>query len=460
MYTDLALYINGSWRNGDGRNGEEVLNPATEKPLARLPHASTADLDEALEAAAKGFAIWRATSAYDRAKVLRKAANLVRERADKIAQIMTQEQGKVLAESRGEVLVTADIIEWFAEEGRRAYGRIVPGRGKGTRQLVVQEPVGVVAAFTPWNFPTLTPARKIGASLAAGCAIIIKASEETPGSCVELVRCFVDAGLPPGVLNLVFGVPAVISEHLIASDVVRKISFTGSIPVGKHLAGLAAKGMKRATMELGGHSPVVVFGDADPDKTADTIAAFKYRNAGQVCISPTRFYVQEPVYDRFLKRFTDNAKAIKLGDGMEKDTTMGPLANPRRLDAMDSFVQDAKIRGGKVQTGGSRSGNQGFFFEPTVITDVPDDSKIMTEEPFGPVAPIVTFKTFDEVVQRANSLEFGLAAYTFTSSPKTATAIGDALQSGMVGVNSVAISTPETPFGGIKDSGYGSEGGI
>src|SRR3954451_5210492 len=230
MYTDLALYINGSWRNGDGRNGEEVLNPATEKPLARLPHASTADLDEALEAAAKGFAIWRATSAYDRAKVLRKAANLVRERADKIAQIMTQEQGKVRPESRGEVLVTADIIEWFAEEGRRAYGRIVPGR-KGPRELVVQEPIGVVAAFTPWNFPTLTPARKIGASLAAGCSIVLKASEETPGSCVELVKCFIDAGLPAGALNLVFGVPATISEHLIASDVVRKISFTGSIPV-------------------------------------------------------------------------------------------------------------------------------------------------------------------------------------------------------------------------------------
>src|SRR5215470_7832554 len=460
MYPDLALYVGGEWKNGGGRKGEDVVNPATEKPLARLPHASVSDLDEALAAATKGFELWRATSAYDRAKVLRKAANLVRERADAIARTMTQEQGKVIAEARLEVLVTADIIEWYAEEGRRAYGRIVPGRMKGVRQLVTQEPVGICVAFTPWNFPTLTPARKIGGSLAAGCSLILKASEETPGSCVELVRCFVDAGLPAGVVNLVFGIPANVSEHLIASDLVRKISFTGSVPVGKHLAELAARGMKRATMELGGHSPVVVFGDADPEKTADTISAFKYRNAGQVCISPTRFYVQETVYDRFLKRFTDNAKAIKLGDGLEKDTTMGPLANPRRLDAMDSFVADAKSRGGKVVAGGNRSGNQGYFFEPTVITDVPDDSKIMTEEPFGPVAPIVTFKTFDEVVQRANSLEFGLAAYTFTSSPKTATAIGDALQSGMVGVNSVAISTPETPFGGIKDSGYGHEGGI
>jgi succinate-semialdehyde dehydrogenase / glutarate-semialdehyde dehydrogenase len=460
MYTQLGLYIDGQWNYGNGGGGEDVINPATEKTLAHLPHATASDLDAALASAQQGFKLWKGKSAYDRAKVLRKAADLVRERADAIANIMTQEQGKVLAESKIEVMTTADIIEWFAEEGRRAYGRIIPSRNPTVRQLVVSEPVGVVAAFTPWNFPTLTPARKIGAALAAGCSIIIKGSEETPGALVEMVKCFIDAGLPPGVLNLVFGVPAKISEHLIASNIVRKISFTGSVPVGKHLAELAARGMKRATMELGGHSPVVVFGDADPEKTADTISAFKYRNAGQVCISPTRFYVQEAVYDRFLKRFTDNAKAIRLGDGLEKDTTMGPLANPRRLDAMDKFVTDAKNRGGKIQTGGNRSGNQGFFFEPTVITDIPDDSKIMTEEPFGPLAPIVTFKTFDEVVERANSLEFGLAAYTFTSSPKTATAIGDALQSGMVGVNSVAISTPETPFGGIKDSGYGSEGGI
>ena len=460
MYTDLALHIGGDWQGGDGRKGEDVANPATEKPLARLPHASQSDLDAALAAAEKGFKVWRATSAYDRAKVLRKAASLVRERAEAIARIMTQEQGKVFGESRLEVLTTADIIEWFAEEGRRAYGRIIPGRVKNTRQIVVQEPVGVVAAFTPWNFPTLTPARKIGASLAAGCAIIIKPSEETPGSCVELVRCFVDAGLPPGVLNMVFGVPANVSEYLIASDVVRKISFTGSVPVGKHLAGLAAKGMKRATMELGGHSPVVVFGDADPEKTADTIAAFKYRNAGQVCISPTRFYVQEPVYDRFLERFTAFANAIKLGDGLEQGITMGPLANARRLDAMEAIVNDSKSRGGKIVTGGKRRGNQGYFFEPTVITGVPDDSKIMTEEPFGPLAPIVAFKSFEEVVERANSLKFGLAAYAFTGSAQTANAIGDALEAGMVAVNNVVISTPETPFGGVKESGYGHEGGI
>ncbi|MGH6771070.1 MAG: NAD-dependent succinate-semialdehyde dehydrogenase [Xanthobacteraceae bacterium] len=460
MYPELALHIDGQWLNGSGRAGEDVVNPATEKPLGRLPHASPADLDRALAAAKKGFEVWRDTPAYERAKILRKAANLVRERADAIARIMTQEQGKVLAEAKAEVLVTADIIEWYAEEGRRTYGRLVPGRAKGVRQMVVQEPVGVVAAFTPWNFPTLTPARKIGGALAAGCSLILKASEETPGSCVELVRCVVDAGVPAGVLNLVFGVPAKVSEHLIPSDIVRKVSFTGSIPVGKHLAGLAAKGVKRTTLELGGHSPVVVFGDADPEKSADTIAAFKYRNAGQVCISPTRFYVQEPVYDRFLKRFTEFANAIKVGDGQEQGTTMGPLANSRRLDAMEAIVQDSKSRGAKIVTGGKRRGNQGYFFEPTVVTDIPEDSKLMTEEPFGPIAPIVTFKTFDEVVERANSLPYGLAAYAFTSSAQTANAIGDALESGMVGVNSVAISTPETPFGGVKESGYGHEGGV
>jgi succinate-semialdehyde dehydrogenase/glutarate-semialdehyde dehydrogenase len=460
MYTDLALYIDGQWLNGSGRESEEVVNPATGKTLGTLPHASKADLDAALAAAEKGFKVWKETSAYDRSKIMRKAADMLRERHDYVAKVQTQEQGKVYVESRAEVLTSADIIDWYAEEGRRTYGRIIPGRQKGVRQMVVQEPVGIVAAFTPWNFPTLTPVRKIAGSLAAGCAIIIKASEETPGGCVELVKCFADAGLPAGVLNLVFGVPAEVSEHLIPKKSVKKISFTGSVPVGKHLAALAGRHMKKATMELGGHSPVVVFDDADPEKAADTIAAFKYRNAGQVCISPTRFYVHEKNYHKFLARFTEYAKGLKLGDGMEKGITMGPLANPRRLDAMDSFVTDAKNRGGKVVTGGSREGNQGFFFQPTIVTDVPDDSKIMTEEPFGPVAPIVPFKTFDEVVQRANSLEFGLAAYAFTTSEKNATAVGDAIQSGMVGINSVAVSTPETPFGGVKDSGYGSEGGI
>jgi succinate-semialdehyde dehydrogenase/glutarate-semialdehyde dehydrogenase len=460
MYTDLQLYIDGQWLNGASRKSEDVINPATGKVLGKLPHASKADLDAALAAADKGFKVWKAMSAYDRANIMRRAASLLRERADHVGTVMTMEQGKPYPEARIEALTSADIIDWYAEEGRRAYGRIVPGRAKGVRQIVVQEPVGVVAAFTPWNFPTLTPVRKIAGALAAGCSIIVKASEETPAGCVELVKCFAEAGVPAGVVNLVFGVPAEVSTHLIASDIVKKVSFTGSIPVGKLLAGLAAKGMKKATMELGGHSPVLVFGDADPEKAADTIAAFKYRNAGQVCISPTRFYVQENNYNKFVARFTEYAKGLKLGDGLEKDTKMGPLANPRRLDAMESIMQDSKTRGGKVATGGSRNGNQGFFFQPTVITDLPDDSKLMTQEPFGPIAPIVPFKTFDEVIERANSLEFGLASYVFTGSTATANAVGDAIQAGMVGINSVAVSTPETPFGGVKESGYGSEGGI
>jgi len=460
MYANLALYIDGEWIAGGGRDSEQVINPATEKPLATLTHASPADLDRALAAAAKGYKVWRGTPPYERARIMRKAADLVRERLEPIARILTMEEGKIIAEARIEVAVSADIIEWYAEEGKRSYGRIIPARGQGIRQMTVQEPVGPCAAFTPWNFPGVTPARKIGGALGAGCSLIIKASEEVPGTCVELVRAFHDAGLPKGVLNLVFGVPARISEHVIASDIIRKVSFTGSVPVGKHLTKLAAEGMKRTTMELGGHSPVIIFGDADPEKSAEIAAAGKYRNAGQVCISPTRFYVQEDTYDRFVKRFVDCAKNIKLGDGLADGTTMGPLANPRRLDAMEGFVADAKKRGATIAAGGGRRGNQGFFFEPTVVTDIPDDARLMTEEPFGPVAPITPFKTFDEVVARANALPFGLAAYTFTTSTRTANLISDALESGMVGVNSLAISTPETPFGGMKESGYGHEGGV
>jgi succinate-semialdehyde dehydrogenase/glutarate-semialdehyde dehydrogenase len=391
---------------------------------------------------------------------MRKAADLFRDRKEAIARILTQEQGKTIAEARVEVVVSADIIEWYAEEGRRAYGRLIPARSSSVRQIMMQEPVGPVAAFTPWNFPGVTPARKIGGALGAGCSLIIKASEETPGTCVELVRAFHEAGLPPGVLNLVFGVPARVSEHLIASDIIRKVSFTGSVPVGKHLTKLAAEGMKRTTMELGGHSPFIVFDDVDPEKTAEIAVGGKFRNAGQVCISPTRFFVQEKSHGKFVKRFVECAEKLRLGDGLDEKTTMGPLANPRRLDAMEGFVADARQRGAKIATGGKRHGNQGFFFEPTVVTDVPEDSRLMTEEPFGPIAPIVTFKSFDEVVERANSLPFGLAAYAFTSSSRTATALTAELESGMVGINSLAISMPETPFGGVKESGYGHEGGV
>jgi len=459
VYEKLEMLIDGQWCQGSDGKSEDVLNPATEQVLGKLPHASKADLDRALAAAQKGFETWSKTTAYERSKVMRKAVDLIRQRADAIATTLTLEEGKPLGEAKLEVGITADIIEWYAEEGKRAYGRVIPARIPNVRQTVIREPVGPCAAFTPWNFPGVTPGRKIGGALGAGCSLIMKASEETPGVAIALARAFQDAGLPPGVLNIVFGVPNEVSTHLIASPIIKKISFTGSIPVGKHLAKLAAEGMKKATMELGGHSPVIVFDDVDPVKTAEIAAAGKYRNAGQVCISPTRFFVHEKVYDKFAERFIAYAKNIKLGNGMEPTTTMGPLANPRRVAAMEALVADATQQGAKIEAGGKRSGNQGYFFEPSVMTGVPDRAKIMYQEPFGPVAPIVPFKSFDEVIGRANGLEFGLAAYAFTSSTKTATQVADALQSGMVGVNHLGISMPETPFGGVKESGYGHEGG-
>ena len=460
MYETLQLLIDGEWRSGSDGKTEPVINPATEETIADLPHASASDLDEALAAAEKAFPLWRDTSAYDRGKIMKKAAELMRERADAIAKTLTLEEGKVFAEAKMEVLGSADITDWYAEEGKRTYGRIIPGRMPGMRQLVVKEPVGPVAAFTPWNFPAITPIRKMAGALAAGCSCIIKPSEETPGTCIALARAFQDAGLPKGVLNVVFGVPSEVSEHIIASPVIRKISFTGSIPVGKLLQKLAADGLKRTTMELGGHSPVIVFDDVDVEKVVKTVVAGKYRNAGQVCISPTRFFVQDSKYPSFVKSFTEAAKAMKVGNGLEDGVQMGPLANPRRLEAMQEFVADAKNHGATLEAGGERIGNNGYFFEPTVLSDVPDDARIMYDEPFGPLAPIVRFKEFDEVVEKANGLEYGLASYAFTTSENRAAAISEKLQSGMVGVNSLMISVPETPFGGIKQSGHGSEGGI
>ncbi|WP_019015297.1 NAD-dependent succinate-semialdehyde dehydrogenase [Elioraea tepidiphila] len=460
MYATLEMLIDGKFTRGSSGKSEPVINPATEQTLAELPHAAKSDLEAAVAAAEKGFNAWKAMSAYDRYRILRKGAEILRGRADAIAKILTMEQGKIIAEAKIEVVTSADILDWYAEEGRRAYGRIIPGRMPGVRQMVIKEPVGIVAAFTPWNFPALTPMRKIAGALAAGCSLILKPSEETPGTAVEVARCLQEAGLPEGALNVVFGVPAEVSSYLIAHPKVRKISFTGSTAVGKQLMKLAADGMKRTTMELGGHAPVIVFDDVDAASVAKIAAGGKYRNAGQVCISPTRFFVHESKYKQFVDTFTEVASGLKLGDGLDPTTQMGPMANARRLEAMDMFVSDAKAKGAVVKTGGERPANQGFFYKPTVLADVPAEARIMTEEPFGPLAPIVPFKSFDEVVERANGVDYGLAAYAFTNDEKRATAIADALQWGMVGVNSLAVSTPETPFGGIKDSGHGSEGGI
>ncbi len=459
MYTDVSLFIDGAWTKAAAGRTLPVVNPATGDEIGTVPHADRSDLDRALEAAEKGFKAWRKVSAFDRSKIMRKAANLLRERVDQIAPLMTLEQGKPLPEAKGETLAGADVIDWFAEEARRAYGRVIPARAEGVYQLVVKEPVGPVAAFTPWNFPINQVVRKLSCALAAGCSIIVKAPEETPASPAELIRCFADAGVPAGVINLVYGVPAEISEYLIPHPVIRKVSFTGSTAVGKQLAALAGAHMKRVTMELGGHAPSIVFDDADVDLAAKLLSANKLRNAGQVCISPTRLLVQERIYDQFVGKFTEAVKAAKVGDGMQRDTRMGPMANPRRIAAMEAFIGDAVQHGATLKTGGNRIGNKGNFFEPTVLTEVPKDSRIMNEEPFGPVAVISPFSNFDDVVTEANRLPYGLAAYAYTRSAKTANAIAAAVETGMISINHHGLALPEVPFGGVKDSGYGSEGG-
>ncbi|MBN8890786.1 MAG: NAD-dependent succinate-semialdehyde dehydrogenase [Rhodospirillales bacterium 70-18] len=460
MYSDVSLFIDGAWGPSAAGKVLTVINPATGDKLGTVAHAEIPDLDRALAAAEKGFAVWRKMSAYDRAKIMRKAADLIRTRADDIARLMTQEQGKPLAEAKGEIGVASDVIDWFAEEAKRAYGRVIPARADGVYQLVIKEPVGPVACFTPWNFPINQAVRKISAALAAGCSVILKGPEETPASCAELVRAYADAGVPAGVVNLVFGVPAEISEYLIPHPVIRKISFTGSTVVGKQLAALAGLHMKRVTMELGGHAPAIVFDDADLEVASKILAANKFRNAGQVCVSPTRFLVQEKVFDDFVGRFVALAEKIKVGDGQEAGSTMGPLANPRRVSAMEGFIADAVQKGAEVKTGGKRIGNKGNFFEPTVLTNLNRDMRVMNEEPFGPLALMVPFKSFDDVVEEANRLPFGLASYAYTRSVKTANAIAARVEAGMMSINHHGLALPEVPFGGIKDSGYGSEGGL
>jgi succinate-semialdehyde dehydrogenase/glutarate-semialdehyde dehydrogenase len=458
-YPHVQLYIDGHWREGAEARKLPVLNPATSEVMGDLACAETADLEEVAEAANRGFEVWRKISAFDRYKMMRKAAQLLRDRVETVAQLMTLEQGKPLAEARMEVMAGADTIDWFAEEGRRAYGRVIPARQMDVYQLVIKEPVGPVAAFTPWNFPINQIVRKLAAALAAGCSIIVKAPEETPASPAELIRTFIDAGVPAGVVNLVYGDPAHISTYLIAHPAIRKISFTGSTPVGKQLAAMAGQHMKRMTMELGGHAPVIVFNDADIALAAKTMAASKFRNAGQVCVSPTRFLVQEGAFNEFVDQFVMHAEKLKVGNGMEAGINMGPLANPRRMSAMQNLVADAAQKNGKLKTGGKALGTAGNFWAPTVLTELPLSARAMTEEPFGPMALINPFKTFDDAVQEANRLPFGLAAYAWTRSARTAQQIAASVETGMITINHLGLGMPETPFGGVKDSGYGSEGG-
>ncbi|MBL0373336.1 NAD-dependent succinate-semialdehyde dehydrogenase [Rhizobium sp. KVB221] len=458
-YPDTKLFLNGEWKPSRSGQTIAVADPATGEVIGQVSKAAIPDLDEALAAAQAGFEKWSATSAYERAKIMRAAANLLRERKEKIAWIMTREQGKPLAEAIGEVGAGADLIDWFAEEARRTYGQIIPARMPNVSQLAVKLPVGPVAAFSPWNFPINQVVRKLSAALAAGCSIIIKAPEETPASPAELVRVFADAGVPAGVVGLVFGIPSEISEYLIPHPTIRKITFTGSTPVGKHLAGLAGQHMKRTTMELGGHAPAIVLADADIDKAVKVLSFSKFRNAGQVCVSPTRLLVEEPVFDRFLTGFVHATEAIKVGNGLDASSTMGPLANERRIPALEELIADAVEQGGTLKTGGRRIGNSGNFFEPTVLANVPKSARIMNEEPFGPVAIINSISGLEDGITEANRLPFGLASYAFTSSQAAVHAIGMRVQSGMTSINHNGLALPEVPFGGIKDSGYGDEGG-
>ena len=459
QYPDTQLFLNGEWRDSISKETLEIINPATEEVIGKVSHARKEDLDLALKAADNAFNQWKHVSAYDRSKILRKAADLVRSRADKIAMLMTLEQGKPLAEAKGETLGAADSIDWYAEEGRRAYGRIIPSRATGIFQYVFKEPVGVVAAFTPWNFPLNQVVKKVAAAFAAGCTAIVKGPEETPASVAELIKAFDEAGMPKGSVNLVYGIPAEISEYLISHPIVRKVTFTGSTAVGKQLASLAGSHMKRATMELGGHSPAIVCEDADVNAAVKILSANKFRNAGQVCISPTRFLVHDSVYDQFVDGFVKQAEKLNVGNGMDEGVKMGPLAHDRRLTAIEGFVADAVENGAKILTGGKRKGNKGYFFEPTVMTGVSNDARIMNEEPFGPLAPINSFSSIDEVIEEANRLNYGLAAYAYTNSAKTAQDLGAKIESGQVSINHHGLGLVDTPFGGVKDSGYGSEGG-
>lgn len=458
VYLDLYLMIDGQRRSGGGRRMQNVVNPATGETLAQLPLADAADLDAALEAAQRGFRRWRDSTPQERAAVLQGAARLMAERQDELARIASLEQGKTIAEARIEVMMNIGLFNFYAGEAFRLYGRALV-RPAGQRATVTKEPVGPVAAFAPWNFPIGNPGRKLGAPIAAGCSVILKAAEETPASALAVLQCLLDAGLPGDVAQAVFGVPDEVSRHLLASPIIRKISFTGSTSVGRHLAKLAAEDCKRTTMELGGHGPVLVFADAELPRALDTLVTSKYRNAGQVCVSPTRFIVQDEVYDTFLSGFVDRARRLAVGDGQTPGNMMGPMANARRLDAMDRLIGDAVAKGARIETGGARVGNKGFFFAPTVLSGVPAEAAIMNEEPFGPVAIVNRYADEAAMLAEANRLPFGLAAYAWTADAARQRRVARDLEAGMVGINSAMIGGADAPFGGVKWSGHGAEDG-
>lgn len=460
-YDSYGLFIDGEWRPASDAATLEVIDPATEEAFGRIPHATREDVDAALQAVSRGFEVWRRVPAFDRSQLLRRLASNLRGHAQETSELMSRETGKPLAEARSELAAAAEQFEWYAEEAKRIYGHALDGREAAIRLQVRYDPVGPVAALAPWNFPALLPARKIAAALAAGCSVIMKPPEEAPGSTFAIAEAAKAADLPNGVLNILVGDPARLSAQLLDSPIIRKVSFTGSVRVGREIMIRAAQGLKKVSLEMGGHAPVLIFEDADPEQAAQLCLRTKFRNAGQVCISPSRFYVHSSQYDTFSRAFADGAKKIILGPGLDAGVEMGPMANARGLARAEELVADALSRGAELLAGGKRpeGRKRGFFFAPTVIGNVPDEAIIMQEEPFAPIAPIAVFETFDDVIRRANSLAYGLAGYVFTRSLSTAVRASEALEAGMVGVNDLLLATAEMPFGGVKSSGMGREGG-
>ncbi|WP_018099264.1 NAD-dependent succinate-semialdehyde dehydrogenase [Sinorhizobium meliloti] len=458
-YPNTKLYIGGEWRDASDRQALDVVNPVTGEVIGQVAHASRIDLESAIDAVVEGFRKWNAISAFERYKIIRKAASLLRDRLEEAARLLTTDEGKPLAESRLEVNSCADLLDWFAEEGRRTYGRVIPARSVSVQQYAIKDPVGPAVGFTPWNFPMSQIVRKLGPAISAGCSIIIKGPEEAPAAPAVLFQCLHEAGVPAGVVNLVFGTPSEISEFLVPHPAIRKVSFTGSVQVGKHLASLAGLHMKRVTMELGGHAPVIVADDANIDAATTALVASKFRNAGQVCISPTRFLVQSKVHDEFVDDFVKKTKALKVGDGLAEGTQVGPLINERRRAAVESLIEDAVSKGAKVETGGHRIGNSGYFFEPTILSGVTTEMRAMNEEPFGPLALVKSFTDLDEAIAEAGRLPFGLGSYAWTSSASNARRLAQGVQAGMLSINHIGLGLPETPYGGVRDSGYGYEGG-
>jgi succinate-semialdehyde dehydrogenase / glutarate-semialdehyde dehydrogenase len=458
-WLDVHLLIDGSWRGGRAGRTLPLINPATDRAIGRVAVAEDYDVQEAVVAAGHGFQHWRSVPAHERAQVLRRAAENLRDRTDAIAAILTTEQGKPLSQARAELNSATDTIEWFAEEARRCFGQLIPGRTAHAHVLTRLEPVGPVAAFTPWNFPVSQSVKKVAAALAAGCSIVLKGPEETPAACAAMVRAFVDAGLPAGALALLYGDPARISELLVPHPGIRKVTFTGSVTVGKLLAGLAGSHMKRVTMELGGHAPAIVCEDADLELASRELARMKFMNAGQVCLAPTRFLVARPVCQEFIERLREQAATLVVDHGFAPGVAMGPLVHQRRVQAMEGYVADAVRAGAKVACGGQRLERAGSFYAPSVLYDVPTVARAMNEEPFGPLALVCPFDTLEQALTEANRLAYGLAAYVFTRSIKSEAQATERLEAGMIAVNRVFSSMIEAPFGGVKDSGYGTEGG-